>query len=266
MRAERPIGIFDSGLGGLTVFKAVRRALPKENIIYFGDTAHVPYGSKSAETVINYSLEIALFLSQKNIKLLVIACNSASAMTVGAVRKALKIPVLEVIIPGAKAALSRTKTGRIAVIGTEATIKSGAYRRALKKLGKASAIFEKACPMFVPLIEEGWWHKPVTKLVAREYLSPLKKHNIDTIILGCTHYPVIKKTIRQILGAKVAMVDSAESVAAEVLRVLSANKILKSSGRGKAVIYASDAPQRFKRLAKNILNEPFKKVLLKKFS
>ncbi len=213
---ERPIGIFDSGLGGLTVFKEVRSLMPGEDLIYFGDTARVPYGTKSKEAVIAFSKEIAGFLSARGVKLLVIACNTASSLALEEVRRITRVPVIGVIEPGARAALASASAGRILVTGTAATVASGAYRKAIRKLAPGAVVLEKACPLFVPLVEEGWCGKKVTELVAAEYLAPLKKRGIGTVILGCTHYPLLKKMIARALGGRVRIVDSARTAAQEV--------------------------------------------------
>lgn len=262
---EKPIGIFDSGLGGLTVYDAVSRLMPAENIIYFGDTARVPYGSKSAGTVTEYSLQVARFLIREDIKLLVIACNTASALALPELQKLLKVPVMGVIEPGAEAALKFTSSGRIGVIGTEGTIKSGAYGKALKKLKSGVKVFQTACPLFVPLVEEGWWDKEVTRLVAEEYFSPLKKARIDTLILGCTHYPILKPVIQKVMGSEVVLVDSAETLAIKVLRFMESEGIVKKRGRSVARFAASDAPDRFSRLAERFLGRSVDNVELVKF-
>ena len=202
LNKKRPIGIFDSGLGGLTVFKALRRQLPGEDIIYFGDTARVPYGTKSPEAVIAFSEEIAAFLFKKKIKLLVVACNTASSLALDEVRRISPVPVLGVILPGVEAALKAApRGGRILVTGTSATVKSRAYSRALAAAGAGVRVTEKACPLFVPLVEEGWCGKPVALTVAREYLSPFRKKNIDALILGCTPLPHAEERHRPRDGA-----------------------------------------------------------------
>jgi glutamate racemase len=264
--SSRPIGIFDSGLGGLTVFNAVRRLLPHENLIYFGDTAHVPYGSKSAQTVTTYSLEIARFLCEKRIKLLMVACNTASALTLDELRRQLPIPVIGVLEPGAHRALAESKTKRIGVIGTEATIKSNAYTRKIHELDPAAEVHGLACPLFVPLVEEGWWKHRVTRLVAAEYLNRLRPARVDTLILGCTHYPVIKETIAHAAGAKVKLIDSAEAAACEARELLRSRKLDRKTGKGAVKVYASDDPVRFGRLAANLLGSKLGAVELKRFS
>ncbi|MBI4803500.1 MAG: glutamate racemase [Elusimicrobia bacterium] len=262
---NRPIGIFDSGLGGLTVFKAVRRLLPGENIIYFGDTARVPYGTKSKEAVIAFSKEIAEFLSERGVKLLVIACNTASSLALEEVRGITRVPVIGVIEPGARAALGATSNGRILVTGTTATITSGAYRKLIKKLDPGAFIFEKACPLFVPLVEEGWCGKKITELVAEEYLAPLRKSGFDTVILGCTHYPLLKKMIARALGGRIKIVDSGPATASEVRAELRARGLLNPARRGRERYIASDAPDKFKALALRLLNLRVENVKVKRF-
>jgi glutamate racemase len=263
--SEHSIGIFDSGLGGLTVLKAVRKMLPSENLVYFGDTAHVPYGSKSAQTVTSYSLEIAGFLCEKKIKLLIVACNTASALALETLHRKVPVPVIGVIEPGAKRAVAASAGGRIGVIGTEGTVRSGAYKKSIKAINGDARVMELACPLFVPLVEEGWWRHRVTRLVASEYLDTFRPEYIDTLILGCTHYPVIKDVIASIIGPRVNLIDSAEAVAAEAKELLAAQNTQKKTGRGKMHIYASDDPARFKRLAANILGSKLDEVELKRF-
>lgn len=260
-----PIGIFDSGLGGLTIFKALRKLLPSESLIYFGDSAHVPYGSKSKETVTRFSLEISRFLESKDIKLLIIACNTASALALEEVIKNVSVPVIGVITPGARAAARATENKKIAVIGTEATVNSGAYAAALKKINKNLKVASHACPLFVPLIEENFAGEPAAKLVIEKYLAPLKKAGADTLILGCTHYPIIKKEIKKYIGGGVKLIDSADAVAREAREILRGQNLL-SSRKAVCTVYASDAPERFLRKAKKILGLNIKKVLLKKIS
>lgn len=263
---KRPIGIFDSGLGGLTILKQLHQVLPHENLIYFGDTMNVPYGSKSKNTVTHFSLAIARFLQEQNAKLIVIACNTASALALPTLQRQLALPVLGVIEPGARQALQDSKNGRIAVLATEATVKSQAYPRALKRLNKQTRVFQQACPVLVPLIEEGWNHPAAAELIIEDYLKAIKSCQADTVILGCTHYPVIKKRIAKHLPQQVHLVDSAQVLAQEVKRFLTAHHQLKSSGKGQLKIYASDDPRRFGQLAKYILKKPLPVVRLKKLN
>jgi glutamate racemase len=261
---ERPIGIFDSGLGGLTVFKAVRRLMPCENLIYFGDTARVPYGTKSKEAVIAFSKEITAFLSARGVKLIIVACNTASSLALGAARKISKAPVIGVIDPGVRAAAA-TANNSILVTGTTATISSGAYGKALKKLRPGVRVYEKACPLFVPLVEEGWCRKRLTELVVSEYLAPLKNKGFDTVILGCTHYPLLEHVIARVLGGKVKIVDSASAVASEARDNLLSRKLLNVSGTGRSRFIASDAPEKFKSLAFRLLGIKIGHVEVKRF-
>ncbi|MDR0953523.1 MAG: glutamate racemase [Elusimicrobiota bacterium] len=262
---DRAIGIFDSGLGGLTILKEVHALLPRENLIYFGDTAHVPYGSKSKETVTEYSLNIARFLESKKVKLIIIACNTASALALSAVKKHTKAPVLGVISPGAKCAVNKNKGGKVAVLGTEATVKSKAYVKEIAKLDKKTEVKQYACPLFVPVIEEGILNGELLDLVINKYLAPLKKMKPAAVILGCTHYPVIKKHISRILGGKTLLVDSAEETAKEAKKLLTEKGLLKQNGKGKIEIYASDSPARFSKLAVNIIGGKKPKVKENRF-
>jgi glutamate racemase len=254
----RAIGIFDSGLGGLTIFKAVRALMPRENIIYFGDSAHVPYGSKSRETVAGYSVAIAKFLESKKVKLILIACNTASALALQAVKKHVKVSVLGVIAPGAKRAAAVSKNKKIAVLGTESTVKSRAYPKHLAKIDKTISAAQYACPLLVPVIEEGLLEGPITALVIKRYLEPVKKSGADTVILGCTHYPVIKESIARLFCPEVNLVDSAEEIAKEARALLAARGMLKTKGRAGTEIYASDSPRRFAALAGRIIGGRFK--------
>jgi glutamate racemase len=256
---DRPIGVFDSGLGGLTVFKALARRMPEESLIYFGDTAHVPYGSKSKEAVTRFSTEIARFLAKKGVKAIVVACNTSSALALEEIEKAVPVPVIGVIEGGVRAASAARRVG---IIGTEATINSGAYQAALRKALPKAAVSAQPCPLFVPLVEEGWWGEPVTEQVARKYLKPLLAKKIDTLILGCTHYPLLKKTIGKIVGKKVALVDSAEETAKETERRLNAAGLRRSSGRGSRRYFVSDAPKRFVSLSARFLGTGVSRVAL----
>ena len=217
MSNEAPIGIFDSGIGGLTVVGAIRRALPHESLLYLGDTARVPYGTKSAEVVRRYAVNCAKFLLDQGAKMLVIACNTASAHALEALHEAFAVPIVGVIEPGARLAAQATKNGRIGVIGTEGTITSGSYQRRLAALAPTAQVFPVACPLFVPLAEEGMSDHPATRLIAEDYLRPLAAHDIDTLVLGCTHYPLLKPLVQRVVGASVTLIDSATAVA-EVTR------------------------------------------------
>jgi len=230
--SSKPIGIFDSGVGGLTVYRAVRHRLPNEKIIYLGDTARVPYGTKSLATVQRYALENSEFLITKEIKILIVACNTASALAVDLLRQKINVPVFGVIEPGAKRAVEATKNGRIGVIATEATIESGAYSRAIHRFDNKLQVISRACPLFVPLAEEGEIDSDITRAVAAKYLGPLKRESIDTLVLGCTHYPILKPIISEVMGDDVKLIDSAEAVAAEVAGALSELGLARAGNSG----------------------------------
>jgi glutamate racemase len=238
---KQPIGMFDSGIGGLTVLKAIMERMPDENIIYFGDTARLPYGTKSGETVTRFSEEITRFLMRRNIKLLVIACNTASAYALTRIRSMIDIPVVGVIEPGARAAAAASHNRKVGVIGTRATIESGAYLEAIQRMDPAIKVFSTACPLFVPLVEEGWLTEDVTYQVATQYLGHLVSCRVDTLILGCTHYPLIKKVIGDVMGLGTALIDSAEETAATVENVLREGGIASDrAGGARCEIFVSD--------------------------
>lgn len=253
---DAPIGVFDSGVGGLTVAREIMRNLPSEKIVYFGDTARVPYGSKSKETIIRYSRQIIHFLEEQQVKAIVIACNTASAFALDAVKDELDIPVLGVIEAGAKVAAEETANKRVGVIGTLGTVGSGIHEAYLKQLDPEITVIGKACPLFVPLVEEGWLHDPVTTEVASRYLQELKDQRIDTLILGCTHYPLIRSTIRDVMGEGVRLVNPAYETALQ-LKSLLAEMDISSSGTGEEDFpyrfYVSDLADEFKDFANSIL-------------
>lgn len=256
MNKTNPIGFFDSGIGGLTVVKSFLRSMPNENLVYFGDTARVPYGSKSNDTVIEYSLQAANFLLRKNIKLLVVACNTASSVALTELRKFLTIPVIGMIEPGAKLALMETRNKKIGVIGTNATINNKAYSHELKKLNPKLKVFEKACPLFVPLAEEGWTDHKATELIAKEYLAEFKEKDIDTLILGCTHYPILSEIIQKVVGKKVNLVDSGTPSARLVEDYLNGRGIRNQSvHHGQSEFYVSDMPTKFRDIAEKFLGK-----------
>lgn len=258
-----PIGVFDSGIGGLTVVRAIKDLLPNESIIYFGDTGRVPYGNKSKSTITEYSLQISRFLEEKGVKMIVIACNTATAHAMDEVVRHTKLPVVGVIEPGARAALKKTKSKKIGVIGTQGTINSKAYEAAIHLLDPKAEVFGQACPLFVPLAEEGWFDHPATRLIIREYLKPLEIKHIDTLVMGCTHYPLLRSAIERELFDSIAIVDSAEEIAMEVKKVLKENKNLTSSKTKPTYHYVvSDLNFRFKELGQSFLGEPFKQVEL----
>ncbi len=254
MQTDRSIGIFDSGIGGLTVFAAIRRALPNESLIYLGDTARVPYGTKSAETVIKYSVQCAQFLAHRGIKALVVACNTSSAYSLPFLSKEAGVPVIGVIEPGARAAIEASKTQHIGVIGTPATVNSNAYARLIKEHSPSARVVSKACPLFVPLVEEGWLSSEVTKLTARVYLDSFKKEKIDTLILGCTHYPLLKPVIQEVVGNNVRLIDSAEATAAELADKLKSEDLLSDGGNKAGYqLYVTDIPGRFETIVAGFL-------------
>ena len=252
---DRAIGLFDSGIGGLTVLHKIIQLLPHENTIYLGDTARAPYGTKSVETVRRYSFENANFLTAKSVKLLVVACNTSTALALEDLRADLAIPVIGVIEPGVRRALSLTKNGRVGIIGTEATIQSGAYTRALQAVNPKIEVYSRACPLFVPLVEEGWLDNDVVRLTVKTYLESLKQSGIDTLVLGCTHYPLLKRSIRQFLGAGVRLVDSADEIAKEAGAVLRQQKIARRAGKGSHSFFVTDAPDRFIKVGRRFLGE-----------
>jgi glutamate racemase len=251
---KKPIGIFDSGLGGLTVYRALRRLLPGENVIYFGDTARVPYGTKSREAVVSFSEEISRYLLGRGVKFLVVACNTASSLALREIRRGSPVPVLGVIEPGVAAAVQGLPLGgRVLVTGTSATVASGAYGAALRAVRPDARVLEKACPLFVPLAEEGWCSRPVAALVAREYLARYREKDIYSVILGCTHYPLLKGAIGRALGGKARVVDSAQAAAQAVRRSLEEGGLLNHGCRGWARFVVSDAPEKFSGLARRLL-------------
>jgi len=256
-----PIGVFDSGIGGLTVVREIMRQLPSERIIYFGDTARVPYGPKSPDTVRRYSREISTFLSDQGVKAIVIACNTATAHALGSLRSELTLPIGGVVEPGARAAVEATRNGIVGVIGTAGTIASGAYERAIRALSPNTHITTRACPLLVPLVEEGWLDAEATRLIAREYLNPLVDSHIDTLVLGCTHYPLLKPLLGSIMGEGVRLIDSAEETARETRRMLEeAGLLTNSSAKAEHRFIASDAPEQFLRLAQRFLGTTIDRV------
>jgi glutamate racemase len=249
-----PVGVFDSGIGGLTVAQEVIRQLPHESVIYFGDTARVPYGPKSPDTVRRYSREIAGFLHEQGVKSIVIACNTATAHALGALRDEMDMPIIGVVEPGARAAVAASKRGHIGVIGTAGTIKSGAYERAIRALEPDIMITVRACPLLVPLVEEGWTEHEATRLVAKEYLQPLIDADIDTLVLGCTHYPLLKSLLADVLGPDVRLIDSAEETAAETARTLATANLAAAPDADPTYRFiASDDPLQFLQLGQRFL-------------
>jgi len=261
MEKEKPIGVFDSGIGGLTVVKRIAAALPEENIVYFGDTARVPYGSKSNDTVIEYSIEDAKFLMQKNVKAIVVACNTASSIAMNELKKNFNVPIIGMIEPGSQTAVNTSKNNRIGVIGTRATISNKAYSKKIRELKPDIQVFEKACPLFVPLAEEGWIDHKATYEIAEEYLHELRDENIDTLVLGCTHYPILSKVIQEVIGENVTLVDSG-IVAAEMIReeLYRTDLHTNSYSVGNQELYVSDIPTKFKEVAELFLGNTVKDV------
>lgn len=259
---ERAIGIFDSGVGGLTVLREVHRQIPNEQLVYLGDTARVPYGTKSPQTVRRYAHEAARFLVAQRVKVLVVACNTASAVALDTLAATYRLPVVGVIEPGARRALEVTESGRIGVVGTEGTIRSGAYERALQAGIPKVQVFSAACPLFVPLAEEGWAEHPVAHLAAEEYLKPLIDKDIDTLVLGCTHYPILKQTLQQVVGPKVSLIDSAEETAKEVSNLLNREDLYRqdASSAGDTRYFVTDIPDRFERVGGRFFGIPLKGV------
>jgi len=259
--SSSPIGVFDSGIGGLTVVAEVMRQLPNEEIVYFGDTARLPYGPKSNETVTQFAIQDAEFLLEHGVKNIVVACNTASSIAVDALADRYDVPVIGVIEPGALAAVSSTLTGRVGVIGTEGTIASGAYRRAIRRLDRDIEVVETSCPLFVPLAEEGWTDREVTLVIAHEYLTPLRDAAVDVLVLGCTHYPLLKNTIARVFGPTVKLIDSAEETAKEVGERLEGLDLARKDETPPVhKFFVSDVPHRFREQAERFLGSPLPDV------
>ncbi len=259
---DHPIGVFDSGIGGLTVVRELFRQLPGESIVYFGDTARVPYGTKSDETIQKFALEDARFLEEQGVKFIVVACNTVSSNSLDLLKKSISMPVEGVIQPGARAAVGATRSGRVGVIGTDSTIASRAYERAIRDLDKNIRIFARSCPLFVPLAEEGWIDDPVTARVAERYLSHLRRCQVDVLVLGCTHYPLLKDVIARTMGPEVVLIDSATATAAEVSRILD-REHLRNTGASPPEhhFYVSDLPRRFGEVGERFLGSSLAHVV-----
>ncbi len=258
---ENPIGVFDSGVGGLTVVRALMERLPFEDIIYFGDTARVPYGVKSVETIGHYTTQIAQFLLERKVKLLIIACNTMAAVSAQVVRDLSPVPVLDVIEAGAIAALQATHSRRIGVIGTPTTINSNAYGRAIHALQPEARIVSQACALFVPLVEEGWLDHPVTRLTAQEYLRPVLTEQVDSLVLGCTHYPLLKPLLQEVAGPRVALVDSAEAMAERTAELLGERGLhTPSRDASDYHFYVTDVPLRFQTIGERFLGRSLNNV------
>jgi glutamate racemase len=258
MTRELPIGVFDSGIGGLTVVRQLHKVLPNEDIVYLGDTARVPYGTKSPSTVVRFACEDTQFLLQQNVKAVVVACNTCSAWALPMLEKKFSVPMFGVILPGVRAALHRTRNQRIGIVGTSATIRSKAYANGILARCDTAKIFARACPLLVPLVEEGWTRHRITQTVLQEYLTPLLRNRIDTLILGCTHYPLLKSAIRKVTGSKVALVDSAESCAQFVRERLEHLKLIAANRRRTGTIqpFVTDETERFGDIAARFLGAP----------
>jgi glutamate racemase len=256
-----PIGVFDSGIGGLTVVRELIRQLPNESIIYFGDTARVPYGPKSPDTVLRYSREIVSFLKGQGVKAIVIACNTATAHALVALQEENDLPIVGVIEPGSRAAARATSGGQVGVIGTYGTINSHAYEKAITEAAPTATITALACPLFVPLVEEGWLDTDATRLIAQEYLAPLVDAKIDTLVLGCTHYPLLKRVIGTTIGREVRLIDSAEETAAETASILKKKNLAHAENHSARYRFiASDAPEQFLRVGQRFLGASIDRV------
>ncbi len=251
---QSPIGVFDSGVGGLTVVREIMRQLPNEDIVYFGDTARVPYGSKSKQTVLKYSKQIVRFLKTKNVKAIVVACNTASALALDEIQAELDIPIIGVVMPGAKMAAETTVTNNIGIIATEATIKSGIYTDYLRELNPNITVVSKACPLLVPLVEEGLLEDRVTDDIVGRYLQEIKEYNVDSLILGCTHYPLLRNTLKRFMGDKVNLVNPAYETAKSLKELLSEQELLNIEKHGvNHEYYVSDGVDKFISFAENVL-------------
>lgn len=269
---EKPIGIFDSGVGGLTVVREVMRNIPKERIVYFGDTARVPYGSKSKETILRYSRQIVRFLQSQEVKAIVVACNTASAFALEELSREIDIPIIGVVKPGAKVACATTKNNRVGVIGTKGTISSGLYTEFIRQINPHIQVVGKACPLFVPLVEESWLKDPVTEEIAARYLTELKEEEIDTLILGCTHYPLLRSTIGKIMGDRVTLVNPAYETACRLREMLHDEKLMNDQkleeGSNPHRFFVSDAAESFRDFANSILSceiEKAKKINIEEY-
>ena len=254
---EKPIAVFDSGLGGLTVFREILRQLPDENLIYFGDTARVPYGSKSRETIIHYTEQILNFLRTKEVKAIVVACNTVSAYALEELKDRVEVPIIGVVKPGAYAAVKQTKTRRIGVMGTEGTVRSGLYPTYIHEIDPSVLVFQKPCPLIVPLVEEGLWEDPLTTEAVRRYTRVFREEHVDTVIMGCTHYPLVRDTIRKVLGDEVTLVNPAYETTAALKRVLEEKDLLRAMDAPVTGppyrFYVSDDPDKFKEFASRVL-------------
>lgn len=253
---NRPIGVFDSGIGGLTVLKELMVSLPQESFVYFGDTARVPYGTRSKDTIIKYSFQCVRFLLSKDVKAIVIACNTSSAASLSSLKQKFDLPVIGVIEPGAVAAVGSSRNGRVGIIGTSATVNSGAHREAIKKIDDSRYIVSNPCPLFVPLVEEGWSNTQVASMVAEEYLKPLMEEKVDTVVMGCTHYPLLKGIVGSIMGPDVKLIDPAYETAREFKSILDQKGMRREDGvPPQYKYYVSDDPEKFVRIGAAFLEK-----------
>jgi len=260
---NRPIGVFDSGIGGMTVVRALMERLPLENIIYFGDTARVPYGIKSVETINQYAAQITSFLVKRNVKLLIVACNTMAAVALPTIKKLSKVPVLEVIEASARQAVAESRSKAIGVIGTPATINSNAYARAIHLLEKEATIYSQACPLFVPVVEEGWFDHEATRLIAREYLKTVIAEKVDTLVLGCTHYPLLKPLLQEIMGPQIRLIDSAEAMAGIAAALLKKEGLGNTSRQKPDYLFCvTDVPHRFQMIGERFLGRALSNIEL----
>lgn len=259
--SNRPIGVFDSGLGGLTVLKEIMKILPNEDIVYFGDTARVPYGSRSKDTIIKYTFQAINFLLSKNVKAIVIACNTATARALKEANEKYEIPIIGVIEAGARTAAYSTKNKIVGVIGTEGTITSKAYNLEIGKIDKGIKIIDKACPLFVPIVEEGWANTDIASLTAKRYLDELIKQDIDSLVLGCTHYPILKRTIGEIVGARIKLVNPAKETAIDLKEILKNQGLIKEDkSKASYEYYVSDIPEKFADMAEEFLKKEIENI------
>ena len=251
---NRPIGVFDSGIGGLTVVDALAKSMPNESILYVGDTARVPYGNKSRLRIKEFASEITEWLVNQNAKMIVVACNTVSSLALNYIKSKFDLPIIGVIEPGIHSAVAVTKNNRICVLGTNATIKSDAYGEGLRLVNNQIFVVSQACPLFVPLVEEGWVSGTIPTVIATTYLEPIKRSNVDTLILGCTHYPLLKSIIVKVLGSDISLIDSGEATAAVVNSVLNKNNIVSNANTGEIYCYVTDSPDSFETLAGRFVN------------
>ncbi|WP_042277249.1 glutamate racemase [[Clostridium] dakarense] len=258
--SDRPIGVFDSGLGGLTVLKEIMKILPNEDIVYFGDTARVPYGSRSKDTIIKYTFQAINFLLSKNVKAIVIACNTATARALKEANEKYDIPIIGVIEAGARTAAYSTKNKIVGVIGTEGTITSKAYNLEIEKIDKDIKIIDKACPLFVPIVEEGWSNTDIATLTAKRYLDELIKQDIDSLVLGCTHYPILKRTIGEVVGEKIKLVNPAKETAIDLKKILENQDLMNNNSKVSYEYYVSDIPEKFANIAGEFLKKEIENI------